>query len=863
MITDQATRNVNTQTAPLDAADYHIDQENTTHLTQVLRNMYSQPPLAVVREYTSNGIDAQKLNGVTSPIEVHLPTIMDPTFKVRDFGPGLDLDDTKKLILGYGASADIKRESNEMIGGFGIGCKCAFSLCDSFTYRIWHEGRLRVWSCFLDDRDAGKAQLLTDIESAERSGVEVSIPIDSTDRVAFAAALTTTFKYWPASQRPTVVGQPTFAWVEPSIPVSTRESKVSRSDRNVEDTIRMDLSWTGDTSPRLVMGNMEFTIDVNEVRLFSSEDALHLNYEDRKFRTQTISNMVIHVPIGFVQIAPNREQLQYSSATKQILRQLIETFASTKSLAGISSELMDEKAGAFGILRAIESFGLKAPNKYERYLHRNTFVVPIDSTPRGFMCRFSKAGTDDKAKFAYTNLSTPRGSDMISSSWNIRLPPETRSVQTIIVWYTNTLPATIQRPYRKYAETASTALHAACHKGLVPSGNIIHTLVLLDTPLNRAIPWVTDGSTVVIEDADIEASGATLPECGIEHPAARTTTHSTNGGRVAAPACGRKFVSLSLDWLKEHCPYGHVRAQSSAWAPELAKGTSSGVYLGIGQFNIAWRSANMSAGPVTVRRNGWVKLFEFLKESQVLPALGGEDARILGIKKVASVKENPEFIELLDYIKATFHTNLEQGTISQAGVNTAITKGMLLRDKMAYDKYEIRKPEKRDCLYQAYELTYNIAEAPRLRGTRVQAAALKWKQACDNITIIEAQWAELFFLLADAVCGDTLGIAASTLYVEVTAPNVRVSPSIPDKPKHDSTTTRALRTVFETNPMLAKYFQWKLRDDHNMELNNKIRNVADTKFVTFDTPSMRKYTAADNVIAWMKSASTEKETTSP
>jgi len=176
MITGQNSNTLETSGAAIDAAEYHIDPNNIVHVTQILRNMYANPQKAVVREYISNAIDAHVQQGIDRPIEIHVPTTDEPYYSVRDFGDGLDLEDTKSLLYGYGSSGAHKRASNEQIGGFGIGCKSAFSICDAFTYTVWHGGMKRVWSCFLDERDMGRANLVFEEASADEAGIEVKIP---------------------------------------------------------------------------------------------------------------------------------------------------------------------------------------------------------------------------------------------------------------------------------------------------------------------------------------------------------------------------------------------------------------------------------------------------------------------------------------------------------------------------------------------------------------------------------------------------------------------------------------------------------------------------------------------------------------
>lgn len=58
--------------------------------------LYSNKILAVVREYLTNALDAQKSSGAVKPIEVIEPEVRftgNTPFSVRDFGTGLSEED--------------------------------------------------------------------------------------------------------------------------------------------------------------------------------------------------------------------------------------------------------------------------------------------------------------------------------------------------------------------------------------------------------------------------------------------------------------------------------------------------------------------------------------------------------------------------------------------------------------------------------------------------------------------------------------------------------------------------------------------------------------------------------------------------
>src|SRR5262245_34262870 len=91
-----------------------IDTSALQHIISVLTDLYSDPELAVIREYSTNALDAHRDAGNPLPIEVTLPTPLAPLFKVRDYGDGLDAEDIRNIYSRYGTST--KRDSNDVVG---------------------------------------------------------------------------------------------------------------------------------------------------------------------------------------------------------------------------------------------------------------------------------------------------------------------------------------------------------------------------------------------------------------------------------------------------------------------------------------------------------------------------------------------------------------------------------------------------------------------------------------------------------------------------------------------------------------------------------------------------------------------------
>jgi sensor histidine kinase regulating citrate/malate metabolism len=115
----EKTQKTIVQSHDFDSVNCTIDAEDMRYVASLLRNNYSNTRLAVIREISANALDANTEANSKRKIEIVLPSNMNPTFSVRDFGGGLSQEDVFGLYSKYGKST--KRESNNYIGAFGIG----------------------------------------------------------------------------------------------------------------------------------------------------------------------------------------------------------------------------------------------------------------------------------------------------------------------------------------------------------------------------------------------------------------------------------------------------------------------------------------------------------------------------------------------------------------------------------------------------------------------------------------------------------------------------------------------------------------------------------------------------------------------
>lgn len=342
------------------------------------KNMYKRPHEAVVRELACNALDAHIMVGKAhEPFEVHYPTSLEPWFSVRDFGPGLSPDNIIALYTTFGGTS--KDNSNEVIGGLGIGSKSPFSVTDLFTVTSIHNGMKAVYVC---DKNGGSPTvtcLSPEAPTSERNGIEVRIDSGSYD---FSNKHETVFRFFDVQPRLTgykVVGDKL---------VFTNNVAVARN--------------TYDDDLFVVMGPVTYPVDQHALTPEAHEACKLITeylYEN--------SSTYIKIPIGSVTIQPSREELVWDKATVNFI---------SKTIISIVAELLKDwhvkfdAAKTYGdAYRVVRDFYLSIKGlsyKVDEHYDNNVTKAFIKGCGFDFIKKFGKLPDKfpDDLGYATTNM---------------------------------------------------------------------------------------------------------------------------------------------------------------------------------------------------------------------------------------------------------------------------------------------------------------------------------------------------------------------------------------------------------------------------------------------------------------------------
>lgn len=283
--------------------------------------LYSDGPLAVIRELFCNAVDAHASIGKGySTVEVHVPTMLAPFYSVRDYGPGLSHNDILHLYTTFFSSS--KDQDNKLIGGFGLGSKAPFAVAEEFSVTSWHGGMKRSYILY---KDGGlpKVNLLSEEPSSEPAGLQVSV---SPTNISISKWQSTARKFFePMPIRPVFVGDykgnnldefPKPILVSDKFLGSTRTPRweIYAIDHDgVFDTARRNRRYnvslnigTRDHASYVRLGVVLYPIDRQLVN--TNADVAIQNFIDN-------AAFILNLPIGSVEITPSREQLSYDKKT--------------------------------------------------------------------------------------------------------------------------------------------------------------------------------------------------------------------------------------------------------------------------------------------------------------------------------------------------------------------------------------------------------------------------------------------------------------------------------------------------------------------------------------------------------------------
>lgn len=254
--------------------------------------LYSDKIRAIVRELSCNAYDSHVAAGYPEkPIEVQLPTAINLTFYVRDYGVGMTHEQVMSLYTTYFESTKVA--VMDQIGQHGLGSKSPFSYASTFMVESIHDGMKRIYTCYKNEQNLPAIALMGEEPTAEHNGVTVSVGVKPADIGKFETAARKVFMYFDTV--PDVKGIDDF---EPY--------SISRTVSGTGWMLRDASYYANMHGAYVIQGLVAYPIDASLLEEHGlTGAALKLANAD----------IDVEMAIGSVSTAPSREALSYDRAT--------------------------------------------------------------------------------------------------------------------------------------------------------------------------------------------------------------------------------------------------------------------------------------------------------------------------------------------------------------------------------------------------------------------------------------------------------------------------------------------------------------------------------------------------------------------
>ena len=268
--------------------------------------LYSDKIAAPIRELSTNAYDAHVAKGNTNtPFDVHLPSVAEPWFSIRDYGIGMSKQELQTTYTTYFDSN--KTHSNDFVGCMGLGSKTPFTLSDAFTVTSVKDGKKTTVINYLDE-DVPNFSIISEEDTDEASGTEIK----------FTPTEANTYdKLRESAQR--ILG---YFDVTPNLTIGSTKEEVKVPTKRLEgkDWYYVD-SQLAHSDSIILMGNVAYPFNFCDVSDdFEKKYGWSNTYEYRRL----VSNLVFRVPIGNLDITASREEIGWTSEGREYMVNFVE-----------------------------------------------------------------------------------------------------------------------------------------------------------------------------------------------------------------------------------------------------------------------------------------------------------------------------------------------------------------------------------------------------------------------------------------------------------------------------------------------------------------------------------------------------------
>lgn len=486
-------------------------QINDKSFRVLLDGLYTDKPQSIVRELWTNALDSHIGAGIPEqPFHCQLPTRLDPTFSVRDYGTSMSHDDVMHLYSTVFAST--KTGSNEQTGMLGLGSKSPFSYTDAFTVTAYSGSEKRTYLAAIANDGIPAITLLSRDECGDPRGLEISFSVQSDD----------VYKFQTAADR--VAGGFDVLPTTPGYELVVAERVFDADDFYVTHT-EDQYSTNGYVRQGPVIYPIPYDLANSFNRFFKDE-----------------CNYVITVPLGSVDFTASREALQMTERTSAYITQriqeckdaLVNTIIDDVSSSSSRHNAMNayrEWMKFVEVMPEVEAFGMTLTRDNVRYI----FVQDNGPVPK-----LNRIGTG--RGFKPVNMAKTRG----AAGHHLQFDSQHKGDVHFVIDDGTRVPRSFSR-FKQFAERRPVN-RALTYLMVRPTpSEIIRLMRLLDLDWRTDFTYLKDLEDVPTSSGQSRSSGASTDGMRGVYLSELVGTSLHDRGRPEADEMPEEFYWVPID----------------------------------------------------------------------------------------------------------------------------------------------------------------------------------------------------------------------------------------------------------------------------------------------------------------------------
>lgn len=282
-------------------------------------SLYTNKIAAIIRELSTNAVDAQKENGREFvPIEVTLPTDLDPTLTIADSGCGMT---TEVLTTIYSTVFEsTKTDSNDFNGEMGLGSKSPIFYADTMSVVSVSEGQKTIAVVYLNDQTIPCIDVVSSQPTNEPAGTIISLGVKSDDIERFHEETVNIYKYFTVLPKINNLYDRYRAQLEAHHESITKAKKEGiKLPNGVTAVLRPDTPNGADAI--IIQSGVGYPVNQRRMSRKPFDNILRTSPLSYIFNNSGID---LYVPNGTVAFGPSREEIEYIEHNELFITEILE-----------------------------------------------------------------------------------------------------------------------------------------------------------------------------------------------------------------------------------------------------------------------------------------------------------------------------------------------------------------------------------------------------------------------------------------------------------------------------------------------------------------------------------------------------------